>query len=64
MKKTKEEKKIVISAKQLEDNSLNELWKHCPLCGTKSKTNKCELCGFKWKKPYFSGTESLEWGKG
>lgn len=51
---------------ELEKASLEEPWKHCPLCGTKSKTNKCELCGFKWKKGYvyFSNTDSLEWGKG
>lgn len=53
--------------KELEDISLNELWKHCPLCGIKSKTNKCELCGFKWKKGYFYFSDKgsiSDWSKG
>jgi len=57
--------KIIISQAELEKESLKELWKHCPLCGTRSKTNKCEPCGFKWKSGYvyFSGIDSLKWEK-
>lgn len=62
-----EEVKIKASIGDLEKESIKELWEHCPLCGMKSKTNKCGLCGFEWKKGYlyFSDAGSMaDWEDG
>lgn len=61
--KTNKEKKIKVSLEELEKASLDELWKHCPLCGTKCQDPKCYICGFEWKPGYFyfSNTDLSKW---
>lgn len=45
-------KEIKVSQKELENNSLDDLYQHCPLCGKIGKNQFCKQCNFKWKKGY------------